>query len=164
MTLDTYAVKAGTSSRVLLLHGRSRKDPTLGASGLRHDTPGAVAAYVREGEAQPHRIQLAEGLLGKHAPGSFVEVDPELLPGVYQFGAPDEMLAPGSARAVLVLRFPEAVFEPVEIDLVAYDPQDSVRLGMSAISSEARVAALRGAFPRLTERELRIDRELGEPE
>jgi hypothetical protein len=162
VTLDAYSVKAGTTSKVLLVHGRSREGDGEGARGLRHDTPGASAAFIREGEPEPHRVALVHGRLGEHAPGSFVEVDAELLPGVYQFGAPDEMLASGSTRAVLMLRFPGAVFDPVEIDLVAYDSQDSVRLGMSAISPEARIAALRGAFPRLAARELQAERAIEE--
>jgi hypothetical protein len=157
-----HTIKAGTASKVLLVHGRSREGAGEGATGLRHDIVGASAAFIREGEPEPHRVDLVHGRLGEHAPGSFVEVDPDLLPGVYQFGAPDEMLAPGSTRAVLILQFPGAVFDPVEVDLVAYDSQDPVRLGMGAISPEARIAALRGAFPRLAERELRVDQAVEE--
>jgi hypothetical protein len=93
-----------------------------------------------------------------------VEVDPDLLPGIYQFGAPDEMLAPGSTRAVLVVQFPGAVIDPVEVDLVAFDPQDSVRLGMTALSPEARVEALRGAFPRLAAKEIEERSAVKEPD
>jgi len=52
------------------------------------------------------------------------------------------------------LKFPNAVIEPIFIHLVAYDPQDADRLGMSALGPEGRRAALRGAFPRLTAKEL----------
>jgi hypothetical protein len=47
------------------------------------------------------------------------------------------------------------VIEPISIHLVAYDPQDSERLGMTALGPEGRLKALRGAFPRLTANELR---------
>jgi hypothetical protein len=77
-----------------------------------------------------------------------------LLPGVYQFGVPDEMLAAGAETVTLMLKFPGAVIEPISIHLVAYDPQDADRLGMTALGPEGRRAALRGAFPRLTEKEL----------
>jgi hypothetical protein len=154
-----HTIKAGTTSKTLLVHGHSRPDAAQGATGLRHDTPGAVAAYVREGEAQPHRIQLAEGLLGKHAPGSFVEVDPELLPGVYQFGAPDEMLAPGSTLAILMFRFPGATFDCQEVALVAYDPQDEWCMGVEGLANRRRHEFLRRALPRLTEMELELGRQ-----
>jgi hypothetical protein len=153
MGLDDYTIKAGTTSVLLLIHARTPSGGD-GATGLAHDTAGAVAAYVREGNKGAHRVDLVAGTVGVHAPGSFVEVDPDLVPGIYQFGAPDELLAEGSARAVLMLRFPGMVVDPVEVSLVAYDPQDADRLGMVAIGPEGRIKALRGAFPRLTQREL----------
>src|SRR4030095_6086236 len=72
----------------------------------------------------------------------------------YQFGVPDEMLAAGAENVTLLLKFPGAMIEPIFIHLVAYDPQDADRLGMAALGPEGRRAALRGAFPRLTEKEL----------
>ncbi|MBA3551573.1 MAG: hypothetical protein H0W27_01715 [Actinobacteria bacterium] len=157
MTLDSYAIRAGTTARTLLVFLRSAAEPGHGQPELRHDTPGGMVAYVREGDVSAHRIPLVEGRPGEHRPGGWAEVDQELAPGLYELGVPDPMLAEGSPRAVLFVRFPGTACEPVEIDLVGYDAQDSVRLGMSAISPEARIAALRGAFPRLTERELRTE-------
>jgi hypothetical protein len=153
-----HTIKAGTTSKVLLVHGRSREGDGEGARGLRHDTPGASAAFIREGEPEPHRLALVHGRLGEHAPGSFVEVDAELLPGVYQFGPPDEMLASGSTRAVLMLRFPGAVFDPVEVALVAYDPQDDWCMGVEGLANRRRHEFLRRALPRLTEMELDLGR------
>jgi hypothetical protein len=151
----SYALKKGTTSKILLLHALDAADMRSGKTGLSAQTAEASAAYIREGEAQVKRIPLLGGKLGEHRAGSFVEVDSQLLPGVYQFGLPDEMLAPGAETATLVLRFPDAVIEPVSIHLVAYDPQDSERLGMTALGPEGRLNALRGAFPRLTAKELR---------
>jgi hypothetical protein len=139
---------------LLLVAALDTADPRLGKTGLSPQTAGAMAAYVREGEDRAHVVPLVRGKLGEHRPGSFVEVDPELVPGVYQFSIPDHALAPGADSAVLVLRFPGAVLEPIVISLVAYDPQDAVRMGMSSLGPEGRIAALRGAFPRLTANEL----------
>ena len=125
-----------------------------GKIGLSPQTRDASAAYIREGEAQVRKIPLVEGKLGQHQPGGFVEIDGKLLPGVYQFGVPDEMLAVGAETVTLMLKFPGAVIEPISIHLVAYDPQDADRLGMAALGPEGRRAALRGAFPRLTAKEL----------
>ncbi len=149
-----HTIKRGTTSKLLLLYARDQADGRTGKIGLRYDTPGATAAYIREGEERARRIPLCEGRLGEHRAGSFVEVDSELLPGVYQLGLPDDMLAENAASVVLALRFPGAVLEPIQINLVAYDPQDADRLGMAALGPEGRIAALRGAFPRLTAREL----------
>jgi hypothetical protein len=149
-----YTIKTGTRGKTLLVHARPGNEGASGLTGLSAATPGARAAYVREGEAGAHSIDLVPGTVGVWNHGGFVEVDPDALPGVYQFGAPDEMLAPGSPRVLLLLGFPGAAIDPIDIDLVAFDPQDGVRLGMTALSPEARVQALRGAFPRLAAKEI----------
>ncbi len=149
-----HTIKKGTTSKLLLLYARDPGDGRTGKTGLRHNDPGASAAYIREGAAQARSISLSAGRLGEHRAGSFVEVHRRLLPGVYQFGVPDEMLAENADTVILAVRFADAAIEPVEINLVAYDPQDADRLGMAAIGPEGRIAALRGAFPRLTTREL----------
>ena len=150
----SYALKKGTTSKILLLYAVDAADMRSGKIGLSQLTRDASAACIREGEAQVRRIPLVEGKLGQHQPGGFVEIDDKLLPGVYQFGVPDEMLAVGAETVTLMLKFPGAVIEPISIHLVAYDPQDADRLGMAALGPEGRRAALRGAFPRLTAKEL----------
>ena len=150
----SYALKKGTTSKVLLLYVLDAADMRSGKTGLSSQSPDSSAACIREGEDRVRRISLVEGKVGEHRAGSFVEIDNKLLPGVYQFGLPDEMLAVGAETVTLMLKFPGAVIEPISIHLVAYDPQDADRLGMAALGPEGRRAALRGAFPRLTAKEL----------
>jgi hypothetical protein len=150
----SYTLKKGTTSKILLIYALDASDMRSGKTGLTSQSPGSSAAYIREGANQVRQIALSEGKLGEYRAGSFVEVDSNALPGVYQFGVPDEMLAGGAETVTLVLKFPGAVIEPISIHLVAYDPQDADRLGMAALGPEGRRAALRGAFPRLTEKEL----------
>lgn len=137
----------------MLVYALDATDLRSGKTGLSAQTPEGSAAYIREGESIVRRTPLVEGKLGEHRAGSFVEVDSRLLPGVYQFGVPDEMLAAGAETVTLMLKFAGAVIEPISIHLVAYDPQDAERLGMTALGPEGRINALRGAFPRLTENE-----------
>jgi hypothetical protein len=151
----SYTLQKGTRSKILLVYALDATDMRSGKSGLSSRAADASAAYIREGEAIVRRTPLVEGKLGEHRAGSFAEVDSKLLPGVYQFGVPDEMLAVGAETVTLMLKFPGAVIEPISIHLVAYDPQDAERLGMTALGPEGRINALRGAFPRLTENEFR---------
>ncbi|MBA2434659.1 MAG: hypothetical protein M3480_04850 [Verrucomicrobiota bacterium] len=151
----SYALKKGIRSKILLVYALDATDLRSGKTGLSVQTSEGSAAYIREGEAIVRRTPLLEGKLGEHRAGSFVEVDRKLLPGVYQFGVPDEMLAAGAETVTLMLKFAGAVIEPISIHLVAYDPQDAERLGMTALGPEGRINALRGAFPRLTENEFR---------
>jgi hypothetical protein len=152
-----YTMKAGTTSKLLLVYATSAES-TSGKTGLLKNLSVATAAYFREGDSAAHRITIRAGRVGQWASGTLAEVDPELLPGLYQFGAPDEMISEGSARAVLLIRFPDTVIKPVEINLVAYDPQDSERIGVWSLAGHKRHEFLRQALPRFTEMEL----ELGE--
>ena len=160
-----YTIRVGTRSQLLLFHAVDASDASAGRTGLSHDSAGAAAAYFREGASAARRVPLTEGRPGEWAPGALTEVDPDLMPGVYQFGAPDEMLAAGSTRALLLMRFDGAFVRPVEISLVAYDPQDAERMGVWGLANEKRHEFLRRALPRFTEMELalgeRAEQELG---
>jgi hypothetical protein len=151
-------MKAGTKSKLLLVYATSAGS-TSGKTGLVKDLSCGSAAYMREGDSKAHEVSLVAGRVGEWAPGALAEIDPGLLPGLYQFGAPDEMVAEGSARAVLLLRFPDAIIKPVEIHLVAYDPQDSERIGVWSLAGHKRHEFLRQALPRFTEMELAMGAE-----
>ena len=150
-----YTMKAGTKSKLLLAYATSA-DGTSGKTGLARNLSAGSAAYIREGDSAARNVPIVEGRVGEWGSGAFAEVDSELLPGVYQFGAPDEMIAEGSARAVLLIRFPETVIMPVEINLVAYDPQDAERIGVWSLAGHKRHEFLRQALPRFTEMELAL--------
>lgn len=154
-----YILKKGTTSRLIFIEARDAARGRAAMTGLSHDSSAASATFIREGESDVRPISLASGILGKFEPGGFVEVDPVLMPGIYQLGVPDAAFEHGADSVLLVVAFPGARIDPIEISLVAYDPQDEQRLGMSALGPEGRIAALRGAFPRLTARELVEDRD-----
>lgn len=149
-----YTIRAGAASQLLLLFAARSGASGEGARGLRHDAAGAVAAYLREGDTSARAVALTPARLGHWTPGGLAEADPELMPGVYQLGAPDEMLAAGSTRVLLLLRLPGARIAPIEISLVAYDPQDSERIGVTSLANDKRHQFLRRAMPRLTELDL----------
>ena len=151
----TYTIKAGTKSKLLLVYATSAES-TSGKTGLGKNLVAGSVAYIREGDSAARQVPIVEGRVGEWASGALAEVNPELLPGLYQFGASDEMLAEGSARAVLMLRFPDTVIKPVEIHLVAYDPQDAERMGVWSLAGHKRHEFLRQALPRFTEKELAL--------
>jgi len=149
-----YVLKRGTTSRCIFIEVRDSNGSRAPVTGLTHRSAGASAAFIRSDGSSAQPIPLVAGKLGQHVAGGFVEIDATLMPGLYQLGVPDAALALGAESALVVVRFAGTEALPVEIALVAYDPQDEDRLGMSAIGPEGRIAALRGAFPRLTAREL----------
>ena len=151
-----HTIKAGTTSKLLLVWAR---DSSTGAArpGLSANSSGASAAYVREGEGA-RSVALHPGTPGSWTEGGFAEIDPARAPGVYQFGVPDGLLAGGSTHALLMLRFDEALIDPVEIELVAFDPQDEGSIGVAELQDDKRHAFLRQALPRLTAEELEAGR------
>jgi hypothetical protein len=148
-----YVIRKGTTSKMVFVYAR-QLDGSGGATGLMARLSEARAAFVREGEPRAVPIPLTPGEAGVYREGSLAELEPEVMPGAHQFGVPDAVLADGVDAALIVFRVPDAVIEPVHLSLVAYDPQDGDRMGMTAIGPEQRIAALRGAFPLLTQREL----------
>lgn len=154
-----HTIKAGATRQLLFVYAGHERAPEGAKTGLEGRVDLATAAFVREGESSVHRTTLIRGRLGEWSPGSFAEVDAEVMSGVYQVGLPDEMLAKGSTRVMLCLRFPDAVIEPIDISLVAFDPQDAERIGVEGLANATRHEFLRRALPRLTEMELA----LGEP-
>lgn len=156
-------VRAGTRGRIVDIAIRDPEHPAELRSGLDAD-PGSELAFIRDDQGEAHRVQLTPGRPGVYSAASFAEVDGQRLPGIYRIGIPDEVLAEGATFALVLLRHPGGSADPIEINLVAYDPQDGVRLGMSALSPEARVAALHGAFPRLAAEEMRNRDALREPD
>jgi hypothetical protein len=128
---------------------------STGKTGLGHDSTGATAAYVREGE--PARtIRLVPGRLDAWTPGRFVEVDPEAVPGLYELDVPDEMLAAGASHALLLVRFRTAVIDPIEVALVGYDPRDADRMGMASLDPIQHGRFLRLGMPGLARLELAL--------
>src|SRR5712692_582394 len=119
-----YTMKAGTKSKLLLVYATSAKS-TSGKTGLAKNLSAASAAYIREGDSAARWVPIVQGRVVEWGSGALAEGDPELLPGLYQFGAPDEMLAEGSARAFLLIDLPDTVIQPVEFNFFAYDPQDA---------------------------------------
>jgi hypothetical protein len=159
MSTHEYTIMWGSTARRVFVHAFTGTAPAV---GLRASTPGATAAFIREGEGAV-TVELVEGTGSHHTPGGWAEVDPLLMPGVYEFGLPDAVLAKGSGRAMVSIRFPGVSVDPVEIELVAYDPLDAVYMGMTSLRPAERLAALRGAFPILAGKEIEARRaQLGE--
>lgn len=151
----SHTVRHGTSQRsIFVVASHSDGSP---ATGLNHRSTGIQAGYVRIGESAVG-ITLTQGHVGSWTEGGFVEVDEGLLPGVYQLDLPDRVMAEGSTEALVTVRGQEASFEPVDITMVAYDPQDARSLGLVQLDQSTRHDFLRRALPVFTEMELAIAR------
>src|SRR6266705_547343 len=93
-----HTIKAGASRKLVFVYACDERVPESPKTGLGAELASATAAYAREGEPAVHRVDLSQGRLGEWSAGSFAEADADLMPGVYQFALPDEMIAEGSTR------------------------------------------------------------------
>lgn len=137
---SSYTIHEGSSGRSVFIFARGTDGS--GVTGLHAGSSGASAAYVREGEPAA-RLSLEH----------LREVDPILMPGVYLLAMPEEVMAVGSPHAMVRLLFFDAVVDPIDLELVAYDPLDSKCIGMAQLQDKERHEFLRRALPNLTEME-----------
>lgn len=148
---QSHTVQAGTTQHSVFV--LAREPGGVPVTGL--EAADVVAGFVRTlGDAVAVVVQ--PGGAGSWTPGGFREVDADALPGVYEFGVPDEVLEAGATEAVLQIRADGAQIAPVKFNLVAYDPQDAWSLGMTQLQDYKRHQVLRRALPRFTEMELEL--------
>jgi hypothetical protein len=151
-----HTIRQGSRSRSILVFAGERSNPSRGRTGVRPDVSAARGWFVRAGEARARAMTLSPGTPDSFIPGGWHEVDADLAPGVYRFGIPNTVLAEGSPQVLLGFEFPGARVDPIEIALVAYDPQEPERIGMECQVWEVRQEFLRQGLPRLAEMELRL--------
>lgn len=113
-----------------------------GKTGLAFNTASLTCYYVRPGGNSAQLTLATQTVTGAHADGGFVEVDPTNLPGVYRLDLSDAIVATGVNSVVVQLKG-AAGMAPVtlELELVAFDPQDATRLGLTALPAAAAEAA-----------------------
>lgn len=130
-------IKKGTTSKSLYVFIQDSSATTgAGLTGLVHDSAGLSAYYVRPlGNATSISL-VTQTVTGAYSSGGFVEVSSANMPGVYRFDIPDACLASGVDSVVVMLKgATNMAMLPLEIMLVAYDPQDATNLGLSQIGA-----------------------------
>ena len=128
--------------RVLLLEERDGG----GKTGLTTESEGLSIAYVREGDSRPTLVDLVPWDTDSYLSGGFREIDAKTMPGLYEFGLPDEVCSEGANRATLMVQARGVSAQVIDLDLVAYDPYDGYRLGLDCLTREGRHQVISGAF------------------
>lgn len=140
MKLD---VLKGTTSFIAYIFIRNSSLTTgAGLTGLVYNTSGLTAHYVRPGAAATAVTLATQTVTGAYSSGGFVEVSSANVPGVYRLDIPNAVFASGVNSTVLMLHG-AANMEPVvmEFQLVSYNPNDAVRLGLTSLPNAAAAAA-----------------------
>ena len=132
-------VKAGSTSRlehVFILDSAS----ATGAGKTALTNASITAFYFRPGDTTTtgRSITLAAGTLGTWSSGGFIQVNATDMPGLYEIGIPNAIFAAGANHAVVMIKGTGIAPVLLEYELVAYDPLDTVRLGLTAVPNVAQ--------------------------
>jgi hypothetical protein len=136
--------KGVTSKRIAIFVQNSSVTTGAGLAGLVFNSAGLTWTRWREdaGNTGGTAVTLATATRGTFASGGFIEKDATLMPGFYEIGIPDAVLATGASWAVMVLRGATNMAPvTIEIQLVDFDPQSGSNLGLSALPTAAPAAA-----------------------
>lgn len=136
-------IKGGKTSKLIRVFIPDSSSITgAGLTGLVFNSASLVAYYIREGDASPTAITLATMTVGTWATGGFKEVSSANMPGIYEIGIPNAVIAAGVESVAIMLKGATNMSQtPIEIQLVAYDPHDTVRLGLTALPNAAAEAS-----------------------
>jgi len=139
-------VRSGASTRSEYIFINDSTSTTgVGLTGLVFNSAGLTAYYVTE-RGTPTAISLVTlaSATAAYSSGGFVAVDGTNLPGVYRLDVPAVVFA--TTKGVVMLKgATNMVPVLLEYDVVAYDPTDTVRLGLTAVPNVAQGSA--GALP-----------------
>lgn len=116
-------------------------------TGLAYNTSSLTAYYVRNGgSATSITLATLAAANSAHSDGGFKEVDSTNMPGIYRLDLPDAAVASGADSVVVTIKGATGMAQvSAEIQLVAVNPQDAVRGGMTALPNAAADAA--GGLP-----------------
>jgi len=145
-------VLTGVTSKRMVIFVKASSTGS-GLTGLTHSSSGLTWSWWAEntGNAGGNAVTIASATRGTWTSGGFVEIDSSLLPGMYEIGIPNAVLAAGASWAVMQI-FGASGMLPVtvELQLTAYDPNDGVRLGLSSLPDGAMTVAKGVAFANFT--------------
>ena len=109
-----------------------------GLTGLVFNTASLTAYYaVERGAATAITLVTLASATAAWASGGFVAVDGTNMPGLYRFDVPNALFSVAGTKNVVVMLKGATNMAPVvlEYQIVAYNPDDSVRLGLTALPS-----------------------------
>ena len=132
-------IQANSTSRSQYIFIQNSTSTTgAGLTGLVFNTASLTAYYaVERGAATAITLVTLASATAAWASGGFVAVDGTNMPGLYRFDVPNALFSVAATKNVVVMLKGAANMAPVvlEYQIVAYNPDDSVRLGLTALPS-----------------------------
>ncbi len=127
--------KAGATSEIWQVFIADSSSTTgAGLAGLTNASSSLTAYYHRDTDTTATAISLVTMTVGTFTSSGFKEIDATHMPGWYQFCPPNAAIGSGAKSCGFHLQGATNMAPlPIEVDLVAYDPMDTVRLGLTAL-------------------------------
>lgn len=140
-------IKAGATDQTVDIFVMNSSSTTgAGLTGLAYNTASLVCYYRKNATGSATALTLATQTVGgAHSDGGFVEIDATNMPGMYRLDLSDTIVATGPYVTVMLKGATNMAPVVLELELVAYNPFDGVRMGMTALPNAAADAA--GGLP-----------------
>lgn len=137
------SVQIGATSQIWQIFVRDSSSTTGGGlTGLVFNSASLTAYYHRDTDTTATAITLVTMTVGTFTSSGFKEIDATNMPGWYQFCPPNAALASGAKNCGFHLKGATNMAPlPMEVQLVSYNPDDAVRLGLTALPNAAAAAA-----------------------
>jgi hypothetical protein len=141
------SLKAGTTSKTVNIFMQDSSSTTgAGLTGLAFNTASLVAYYALPRAAAVQITLATQTVTGAYSSGGFVEISSANMPGWYRFDIPDAAIAASNSFSSIHFKGATNLAPlPIEIELTAWDNQDAVRGGLTALPNVASGSA--GAIP-----------------
>jgi hypothetical protein len=138
-----------TSKRVVIFVQDATSATGAGLTAIAYNTSGLAWYYWRDdtGNNGGQSVTLATATRGTWTSGGFKEIDATNLPGFYEIGIPNAVLASGATWAVMMLKgVTNMVPVKIELQLVGFDPNDGERLGLTGLPAGPMMVKKNQAF------------------
>lgn len=140
-------VQLGNTSRTEYIWIQDSSSTTgAGLTGLVFNSAGLTAYYVTE-RGTPTAIALVTlaSATAAYSSGGFIAVDGTNMPGLYRIDLPNAIFASADKSVVLIKGATNMVPVLLEYQIVGFNPDDAVRLGLTALPNVAQGTS--GALP-----------------
>jgi hypothetical protein len=127
--------KTSKTQKIFIQDSSSTTGAGLGS--LVFNTSGLIAYYIKEGDSSTTAISLVTATLGTWSTGGFIVVDGTHMLGAYEIDLPNACFT--ALGSLFVYLEGAANMAPcvIEIQVVAFNPDDVVHLGLSALPNTA---------------------------
>ena len=129
--------KGSTDVSIYIFIQDSSSATGAGLTGLVFNSAGLTCYYVRPlAAAAQLTLATLAAVTTAHSDGGFKEIDATNMPGIYRLDLSDAVVATGVNSVTLLLKgATNMALLPIEIELVAYDPQSATSLGLSNLDA-----------------------------